>query len=407
MKKIPLFLLFFLLVHTLFGQSIAKTMLKLPDTGQTGDYTPTFGEYSDYTINAPIFIKNNNGTVTDTITGLMWQQADGGEMTIENTRIYADTLTLAGFTDWRLPNAHESFSILNHQKTNPAIDATYFTTTAAEYWWTNNTQSNDVTKIWCTNAGGDIGNHPKTETVSAGGTKKFHVRAVRDRVTPPIVTNQFTNNGNGTIKDNLTGLVWQQVPNSDTLTWENALTYAEGLTFGGFSDWRLPNIKELQSLNDERIVTPSVSTTFFSAIGIKKYWSSTSLPNQTTRAWYLSTQFGITTYELKTARLSVICVRGQSSNTTALREINKRGDALKVYPNPIAHKEIQFEIADNFNDFTAQVIDRQGRIVFEQKYKAYNYGKTMTLTVPALETGVYFLKIENETDWAIKKVVRF
>ena len=160
MKKIPLFLLFFLLVHTLFGQSIAKTMLKLPDTGQTGDYTPTFGEYSDYTINAPFFIKNNNGTVTDTITGLMWQQADGGEMTIENTRIYADTLTLAGFTDWRLPNAHESFSILNHQKTNPAIDATYFTTTAAEYWWTNNTQSNDVTKIWCTNAGGGIGNQP-------------------------------------------------------------------------------------------------------------------------------------------------------------------------------------------------------------------------------------------------------
>ncbi len=405
MKKILFFTCFLILKCLVFGQSVSKTMLKLPDTGQTGDYTATFGEDSDYTINAPFFIKNNNGTVTDTITGLMWQQTDGGEMTIENARIYADTLTLAGYTDWRLPNAHESFSILNHQKVNPAIDATYFTTTTAEYWWTSNTQSNDATKIWCTNSGGGIGNHPKTETVSAGGTKKFHVRAVRDRVTPTSVTNQFTNNGNGTIKDNLTGLTWQQVPTTDTLTWENALTYAEGLTFGGFSDWRLPNIKELQSLNDERIVTPSVSTTFFSTIGVKKYWSSTSLPNQTTRAWYLSTQFGITTYELKTARLAVICVRGQSSNTTALREVTKRNGVIKVYPNPISNKEIQFEIANNSKDFSAQVIDIQGRIIFEQKYKADNYGKTMTLSVPALETGVYFLKIENETAMDVQKVV--
>jgi hypothetical protein len=104
------------------------------------------------------------------------------------------------------------------------------------------------------------------------------------------------------------------------------LVYAEGLTLGGQSDWRLPNIKELQSINDERIVSPSVSTTYFSTIGVKNYWSSTSLPNQTTRAWYLSTQFGITTYDLKTNPLYVIAVRG-TSTTTPVELTNFSGKA--------------------------------------------------------------------------------
>jgi len=48
-------------------------MLRLPDTGQTTSYTSTFGEDNDYTIYSPYFTLNGNGTVTDTITGLMWQ----------------------------------------------------------------------------------------------------------------------------------------------------------------------------------------------------------------------------------------------------------------------------------------------------------------------------------------------
>ena len=301
-----------------FSQAIPKTMLRLPDTGQTGDYTATKGEDADYTIYPPFFIKNGNGTVTDTVTGLMWQQTDGGEMTFENAVAYCDALTLGGFTDWRLPNPHEAFSILNHGKPNPALDGAVFTSTGAEYWWTGAKQVNDSNKIWVTNAGGGIGNHLKTETISAGGSKKFHVWAVRDRQTPTVVASHFTDNGDGTITDNRTNLTWQKVPLTDSLTWEQALNYAENLSLAGKDDWRLPNIKELQSLSDEALVNPSISTAFFSATGNRKYWSSTSLPNQTTQAWYLDTRFGITTYELKTRKLYLICVRGPEPNTVAM-----------------------------------------------------------------------------------------
>jgi hypothetical protein len=209
----------------------------------------------------------------------MWQQTDGGEMTYENAITYAENLSLATYTDWRLPNALESYSLLNHSKANPALDINFFTNTGAEYWWTSEKQVNDASRIWVTNAGGGVGNHQKTETVSSGGSKKFHARAVRALHAPVSLENRFTDGGDGTITDHLTNLAWQKVPNPDSVTWENALLYAENLELAGKNDWRLPNIKELESLNDFGLVNPSVNTTFFPDIGLKKYWASPTQPN--------------------------------------------------------------------------------------------------------------------------------
>ena len=144
------------------AQPVLKTMMRLPDTGQTTSFTTTFGEDADYNFNSPAFILSGNGTVIDTITTLMWQETDGGEMTIENAIIYSDTLTLGGYTNWRLPNCHELFSILNHDKANPAIDTNYFTHPLAEYWWSSQRQANDSTKVWVTNAGGGVGKDRKS-----------------------------------------------------------------------------------------------------------------------------------------------------------------------------------------------------------------------------------------------------
>ena len=393
MKNALFVIPFLMLASTSFAQSFSKTIARLPDTGQTTSYTPTFGEDNDYTINSPSYTNNSNGTITDNVTGLMWQQVDGGEMTIENATIYCENLILGGFSDWRLPNPIESFSILNHQNNNPAMNTTFFIASTAEYWWTNTYELNSTTKVWCTNAGGGIGNHPKSETISAGGIKRFHVRAVRDISLPTTLANHFTDNGDGTITDNLTELVWQKTPNTQAQNWENALVYAENLALSNLSDWRLPNIKELQSLNDESRTNPSINPLFFPSIGVNNYWSSTSLPNQTTNAWYLNTQFGISTYSSKTTANYVLCVRGIPGTLSNSNFENELFD-IHVFPNPFTSELI---LKNNSKTDYFELVNAFGKNIYAGK----DIDKQDFSSLP---NGIYFLKINSEQGMTLKLI---
>ncbi len=381
-------LIFFslLLSGILRAQPTTKTMLRLPDTGEKTSYTNTFGEDHDFTINPPFFIKNGNGTVTDTVTGLMWQQTDGGEMTIEKATLYCDTLTLGGFTDWRLPSAHEAFSILNQGVTNPALDVNIFTKTAAEYWWSSDFQANDNTRVWVTNSGGGIGNHLKTETISAGGTKKIHVRAVRNPLKSISIANHFYITPNNAIYDSITQLYWTPLAFTDTLSWEESLAYADTLNAYGYSDWRLPNIKELQSINDEKRIAPSVNITFFTKIGTRKYWSSTSLPNQTTKAWYLYTQYGITTYDPKIRKNYVLCVRGGMPISANNIAFPKNPLDIQLFPNPASEFcTLQFSILKG--NAQISVMDIGGKTHFSQLVNM-DFGK-LNIDLQIFKSGLY------------------
>jgi hypothetical protein len=360
MKFHPLaaFAVIALLPHFGQAQSVVRTIKKLPDTGQNTSYTNTFGEDNDYSINPQKF-SVKNGIVVDSVTTLMWQQADGGEMLFDNAKNYCDTFTLGTYTDWRLPHPDEAFTILNLQTPNPALDSKYFTKTGAEYWWTSAQQINDATKVWVTNAGGGIGNHLKTETISAGGTKKIHARCVRETQSSVTITSRFVDNSDGTILDRLTDLTWEKSISQTAVTWEDAILYCENLNLGKYTDWRLPNVKEIRSLSDENKVQPSVNNTIFSGVTITKYWSSTSLPNQTTKAWYLDNNFGITTYDVKTATHSVWAVRGgttsASSNTSEIKK-----SEIHIYPNPF---NSHFVIESKIPIAKIQIHDIIGRII--------------------------------------------
>ena len=66
----------------------------------------------------------------------------------------------------------------------------------------------------------------------------------------------YTDLGNGIVRDNVTGLEWQQVTAPGTYTWQQAIDYCNNLSLGGKDDWRLPTIKELSTLVDSSIHTP-------------------------------------------------------------------------------------------------------------------------------------------------------
>jgi hypothetical protein len=114
---------------------------------------------------------------------------------------------------------------------------------------------------------------------------------------------------NGTVTDTKTGLMWQQGENS-TMTWEAALSFCEGLSLGGHSDWRLPNIKELESLTDDTRYNPAIETTFFPNAHAPGYWSSTTNAEGSHGAWYVVFGHGIVSNNYKNSSYYVRCVRG-------------------------------------------------------------------------------------------------
>ena len=266
----------------------SPSLLKLPDTGQTVDATATFGEDSDYTINAPAYTDNGDGTITDRVTGLMWQKVDAGESTWDNAVARTAGVATGGHTDWRLPTPTELFSIMNHNASNPAaMNTTFFPINpagAAEYWWSSDIYGADATKVWCVNAGGGMGPKPKSETVSAGGTLRYHARYVRGA--KPGNGHDYVNNLDGTVTDTDTGLMWAQVA-GPAVNWVGALNYAENLTLAGYTDWRVPNIKELQTLVDYTLATATTAAAAVAPLNrvlfptattpATAYWSSTAL----------------------------------------------------------------------------------------------------------------------------------
>ena len=176
------------------------------------------------------------------------------------------------------------FYVIDHGAVNPALNTDYFLDSGAEYWWSITEQVGDSSRAWVVNAGGGIGAHPKSETISAGGTKRFHVRCVRDGSSSAggVMAGDFIDNGDGTVTNKNTELMWQQAEIGATMTWEEALTYCENLSLAGYDDWRLPNIKELRSVNNDKLSKPSIDTTCFPDVHASRYWSSMHL---TIRAW--------------------------------------------------------------------------------------------------------------------------
>ena len=118
----------------------------------------------------------------------------------------------------------------------------------------------------------------------------------------PWPTPRFTVSGD-CVTDNLTGLMWTKNANLPGVykTWQQALDYANGLSLCGHTDWRLPNVNELESLiNAEQ----SNSATWLNTQGVSNvqsnlYWSSTSNAYYTYDAWIVNMWFGFVDYGYK------------------------------------------------------------------------------------------------------------
>jgi hypothetical protein len=361
-------------------------------TGQDGEIQEGVGWPT------PRFTDNGDGAVTDALTGLMWLK-DGncistkypnfdanGEVNWQQALDFVNGINSgtytecgAGYTDWHLPNMNELQTLLHagfadsipwlESRGFTNVNFSYWTSTTQMYpnaqddaWWVELDDGTTYTErktsayhlVWPVRVAlADAPALPwrtgQTECFDSNGaliscTGTGQDGDVRAGVAWP--TPRFRDNGNGTVTDKLTGLMWlkdatclnthysAQVPNARA-KWQDALAIVAGIndgTYGlcgsSYTDWRLPNRKEIQSLLDYSNYTPALpDDNLFINLDSSypfSYWTSTSSgylvddPNFK-YAWYVSLHDGMVDNSLKNWNPRIWPVRGPVSDSQALR----------------------------------------------------------------------------------------
>ena len=125
-----------------------------------------------------------------------------------------------------------------------------------------------------------------------------------------VLSADFVRNSDQTVTDTKTGLMWQDDEDTKTVTkkWQEAIDYCENLTLAGYSDWRLPNCNELESIVDYGRYNPAIDPSFQNVVG-NHYWSSTTLAFGTGNAWDVYFNGGDDDWLNKSYTNYVRCVR--------------------------------------------------------------------------------------------------
>ncbi|MDR3352365.1 MAG: DUF1566 domain-containing protein [Zoogloeaceae bacterium] len=232
---------------------------------------------------------------------------------------------LCGHRDWRLPSRHELTGIVHYGGAELAvtgelasIDAQYFPNTPSNYYyWTRDSYVAKPYSAWGVNFREGRANGYFTFDAN-------HVRLVRGRQ----VVAKFTDHGDGTVGDASNGLVWMKCSIGQTYegggcrgkagayTWQQALaaaTRANSAKTNDRADWRLPNVKELESLVQVEKSNPAIDTGAFPNTAPDHYWSSTPFVSSPINVWSINFLDGISYGQVPTDYSRVRLVRsGQS-----------------------------------------------------------------------------------------------
>jgi hypothetical protein len=281
-------------------------------------------------------IPNGEAIVEDRITGLVWQGCLAGYSgdnceTQSNTESeyrydwdealsYCDSLSWGGYTDWRLPDPYELQSIMKYGSSDlPKLDNTAFPNTRGMSIWSSSTYLYNEYSAWRV----DFGSGWVIENGKAGG---MSVRCVRSGPFKAQSFEVLDDTGDRVVRDSLTGLEWQgcvaglsgdlcEIGNVVEKDWKEALSYCEGLSWAGHTDWRLPNIVELTSIVDFRVNGPSRNEAAFPGGNESRRLTMSSTSDVGTNsheALKVAFVHGNSANYKKTNASLVLCVRSES-----------------------------------------------------------------------------------------------
>lgn len=358
-------------IFSVFMGVASAEMVSLPKTGQTTCYDSSGNSIncqgtlqdgdnqSGVAWPSPRFVDNNDGTISDKLTGLMWVKNTAtptfGTCT-GGTKIYwSDALSYVsclnsgnylGHNDWRLPNWNELESQVNFGVSNMIsyISNNGFTNVAYNnYYWSSTTYAGDTNRVWILqledynqawqypmykyysvfyhpmHAWPVRDDSPGPAKLWATGQKTSYVSSDDGDLEKGAVwpNPRFVDNNDGTVTDKLTGLMWTKTNNiaDGNKNWQNAFSYVANMNSGmnenyGYNDWRIPNIKELESLANLSRYNPSLSEGHPFTLTNNVQWSSTNEEYSPNNVWIYSIYDSYRTIYSKTISALVWPVRG-------------------------------------------------------------------------------------------------
>ncbi len=239
--------------------------------------TPGCGQDAEYFRNT-MSLTVINDVVKDNITGLYWEKENSfGKNTHSQAKQYCDNLTKGGYSDWRLPNIIEIFSVIDFGSpvlgTLGSLNENIFPKYSgySEYNWSSTWDSYSQSgSTWTKYKVFMVYVSPNASIVSVSDSNGTNlVRCVRNAPLWGLISYETLGvSPEQIVVDHGTELYWQKNLNGLSYTWVDALSYCESLNYAGYNDWRLPNIRELGLLMMQQNSIPITATS--------SYWSSTT-----------------------------------------------------------------------------------------------------------------------------------
>lgn len=238
--------------------------------------------------------------VEDKRTGLFWQGNPSNEkMNLKDAKKYCISSNEGGFSDWRLPQIMELNTLINREYFNPA----------SAFLGMRNTT------VWSSSASMMYRPHSFYRVnfydgaiYGADKKKGYYCRCVRGNdlsINKPLDFEKTSVSLDDMIKDNKTNLLWTK-PMIGKSIWSNALKTCENIDYGGYKDWRLPKIKELETLINYKVSHPAST---FPEMPPEAFWSASQFLDNTTDAWVVRFYGGIVEKKVKTNKYLFMCVR--------------------------------------------------------------------------------------------------
>jgi hypothetical protein len=229
--------------------------------------------------------------ITDEVTGLVWQrdaEQGGRGIAFEG----ASTLCEAHGEAWRLPTAIELISLIDFTQPSPTVAPDVGS--PLQYFWSSTLLAGDPSRAWTVYFGDG---HSSDGTITA----RDSVRCVREPE-PQAPTRHYEVVA-GTIRDTLTGLLWRERHASEKYDFAGASSHCATLGF------RVPSMKELQTLVDRTRVRPSIDARFFPDTPSEPFWSSSLVADNPELAWSVSFELGRSEQTAVGSEFYVRCVR--------------------------------------------------------------------------------------------------